>query len=156
MLVQIVIDNNNSWIIPYAEQLKELIINKDIKCNLLHEYKKITRGDILVLLSCEQIFRKLDLNKHNLVVHESALPDGKGWSPLTWQIIEGKHEVVITLFEAEEKVDSGVIYCQDVMKFEGHELIDELRKVQGEKTIELVMKFIDNYPNVNSILQHGE
>ena len=68
-----------------------------------HNVSQVGNGDIVFYLSCGQIapVDMLSRNKHNLVVHESALPDGKGWSPLTWQIIEGKNEIPITLFEAE-------------------------------------------------------
>ena len=42
------------------------------------------------MLSCGQIINKevLQRNRNNLVVHAGALPKGKGWSPLTWQILE--------------------------------------------------------------------
>lgn len=88
------------------------------------------KGDILVLLGCEKIIKDaiLKKNRHNLVVHESALPEGKGWSPLTWQILEGKNEIPITLFEAVQNVDAGQIYLQRKMIFKGWELVDDLRK----------------------------
>ena len=90
------------------------------------------------------------VNKHNLVVHESALPHGKGWSPLTWQILEGKNEIPITLFEAEESVDSGKIYITDTMHFNGTELVEELRQIQGEYTIKMCVSFVEGYPGITS------
>lgn len=82
---------------------------------------------------------------HTLVVHESDLPHGKGWSPLTWQILEGKNKVPVTLIEAEDRVDSGVIYAQRWLDFQGHELIDELREGQARATHELCRWFVDHY-----------
>ena len=76
------------------------------------------------------------------------MPKGKGWSPLTWQILEGKNRIPATLFEAAEKVDSGVIYAQEWMEFEGHELIDELREEQASATIKLCKRFVDGYPQI--------
>jgi len=38
---------------------------------------------------------------------------------LTWQILEGKNEIPITLSEPEESVDGGKIYIQDIMHFNG-------------------------------------
>ena len=154
--MQILIDNKNSWIIPYAKKLLKLITKKNINAKILHEHKNISKGDVLILLSCEKILNNLGLNDFNLVVHESYLPKGKGWSPLTWQILEGKTEIPITLFEATNKVDSGKIYEQEIIHFDGSELIDELREKQGNKTIELIMSFLNKYPNVNGIKQHGE
>ena len=83
--------------------------------------------------------------KHNLVVHESALPKGKGWSPLFWQILEGKNRIPIVLFEAEKNVDSGAIYLKDFIKLNGTELYEEIRFIQAEKTKQLCIKFLNNY-----------
>ena len=91
--------------------------------------------------------------RHNLVVHESALPRGKGWSPLTWQILEGNNQIPVTLFEASEKVDSGVIYAQQWLEFEGYELINELRKAQAKATIQLCKRFVDSYPQICEKMQ---
>lgn len=84
--------------------------------------------------------------QHSLIVHESDLPQGKGWSPLTWQILEGQPRIPVTLIEAAERVDSGVIYAQRWLAFQGHELIDELRAAQAEATHDLCRWFVDAYP----------
>lgn len=155
--IQILADKA-SWIVPYAKKLGEKIKKRRHKTEVIYETDKIKKGDVLFLLGWEEIINKktLNLHKHNLVVHESSLPKGKGWSPLTWQILENKNKIPITLFEAAEKVDSGPIYFRDFMKFEGHELVNELRKQQGEKTIKLAVKFIDNYPNITRKEQKGK
>lgn len=157
MLITILIDNTKSWFFPYAEKLSNMLA-KNYEVNFITKHKDIKSGELAFFLACEKLVHKeaLSLNKHNLVVHESDLPRGKGWSPLTWQILEGKNSIPITLFEAEEGVDSGEIYFQDHIIFEGHELIDELRKKQGEKTIELVEKFVNCYPFVIGNKQVGE
>lgn len=156
MKIQILCDNINSWIIPYAKELLDEIISLGHDTQLLHDSESVTEGDILIMLSCENIFKKLHLNKNNLVVHESALPKGKGWSPLTWQVIEGKKEIPITLFEATSKVDAGHIYGQEVIKLDGTELVDDLRKKQGDATKKLIIDFVKNYPNVIGVPQEGE
>lgn len=84
--------------------------------------------------------------RNNLVVHESDLPSGKGWSPLTWQILEGKKKIPAVLLEAVEKVDSGPIYRKIWMEFNGGELLDELREKQAEATLDLCRNFVDHYP----------
>jgi len=98
----------------------------------------------------------LHLNKYNLVVHESALPKGKGWSPLTWQIIEGKNKIPITLFEATDEIDAGQIYLQDYLEFDGTELLAEIKLKQGKKTNEMIKHFIEAYPNNRGIEQLGK
>ncbi len=91
-----------------------------------------------------------DMFKNNLVVHESESPQGKGWSPLTWQILEGKNQIQVTLIEVVDKVDSGMICAQDWIDFEGNELIDELRFKQAQATMNLCKKFVDEYPSITT------
>ncbi len=148
MKITILVDNKESWIVPYARKLQNELKKLDHDVVYINDSSKIARGDLAFFLSCEKIIppELLKRNKHNLVVHESALPEGKGWSPLTWQILEGKNDIPITLFEAGENVDSGPIYLSDVMHFRGDELLNELHAIQGKKTIDLVMKFVKSYP----------
>ena len=155
--IQILADPR-SWIVPCVKKLKDKISLKGYNAKFITSKEKIEKGDILIIVGWERILSKnyLRLNKYNLVVHESDLPKGKGWSPLTWQILEGKNKVTITLFEADEKVDDGLIYFQDVMVFRGDELVDELRKKQCQKTIELVLKFLNSYPNITGEKQKGK
>jgi methionyl-tRNA formyltransferase len=158
MFIQILVDNPDSWIVPYAKVLvKELNDNSKVeKALLLFKHSEIVKGDVLCLLSCERIFKKLDLNKFNLVVHESDLPKGKGWSPVTWQILEGKNKIPVTLFEANEKVDAGEIYEQDFIVLNGNELLPEIKHQQGVITNKLIHQFVENYPNVKGNPQEGE
>ena len=152
-IIQILIDNPKSWMWDYINDLEKIIEDFGIKPMIRSNHSDIIQGDILILLSCQSIFKKLHLNKHNLVVHESDLPKGKGFSPLTWQIIEGKDQIPITLFEANEKIDSGEIYFKDFIKLEGHELIDEIRKKQAAATFNLIEKYLRKEPK--GIVQKG-
>lgn len=156
MLIQILCDNPDSWIIPYALHLKKLLEKLNYDVSYTNSHEDIINGEILILLSCEKLFKQLELNNHNLVVHESALPHGKGWSPLTWQIIEGKNQIPVTLIEASEQIDAGDIYDQIFISLEGNELVDELRKKQGEATIDLLLNFVNNFPNNKRSKQQGE
>jgi methionyl-tRNA formyltransferase len=157
MLIQILVDNPNSWIIPYAKELAEKITTElGYEANFTTKHENISKGNVLCLLSCEKIFSNLELNQYNLVVHESDLPQGKGWSPLTWQILEGKNAIPITLFEAQEKVDSGVIYNKTTIDLEGHELIEEIKHLQGLATQKLILDFLKNIDQMKGIEQEGK
>nr|WP_315055745.1 formyltransferase family protein [uncultured Lysinibacillus sp.] len=140
-----ILTDKKSWINTYID---EYIKNAASPIKKIFHYDEISEGDFLFILGYTKIIEAdyLLKNKHNLVVHESALPSGKGWSPLTWQILEGKSEIPITLFEASEKVDTGMIYLQDTLKFKGTELITDLRRKQGKYTMDLCQRFIDTYP----------
>ena len=157
MLVQILIDNNKSWIIPYAQELASIIKERYLyNVSMVYKHKDVTEGEILLILSCEKRFNELSLNKHNLVIHESDLPRGKGWSPITWQILEGRNKIPVTLFEAEKELDSGVIYHKDFIHFNGGELHNEIRDLQGEMTIKLVLEFLNKFPYNTGEKQKGK
>lgn len=144
MIITLLTDDPNSWIIPYVIKLYNILKSEH---DIIHIYKHsdIRNGDILFLLGCTKIFKKLDNNKHNIVIHESNLPSGKGWSPLTWQILEGKNKIIFSLFEAINKVDAGKIYLQDSITILDTDLLYEIKDKQGKKTIDMVINFINNY-----------
>ena len=154
--IQILIDNPSSWIIPYANRLLLDLSNLGHIVKLIHRHEDVERGDILCILACEKIFKQLILNKHNLVVHESDLPKGKGWSPVTWQILERKNRIPVTLFEAVEELDAGPIYAQEYIDLEGNELLPEIKHKQGIITQNLIIDFVNHFPNVSSKFQTGE
>lgn len=157
MRIQILIDNINSWIVPYAQSLHALIKEKfNYNVDIIHKHEDVTLGDILILLSCERKFKNLSLNKYNLVVHESKLPLGKGWSPLTWQILEGSNKIPVSLFEAADEIDAGPIYLQEFIQLTGKELLPELKHLQGEFTIRLIVKFLENINEISKNVQTGE
>lgn len=99
--ITILVDNPKSWILPFAKRLVQLLKMRGHIARLVHESKKIPYGDIAVFLSSEEIVSKkiLRKNKHNIVPHSSKLPKGRGWSPLTWQILAGKNKIANTLLK---------------------------------------------------------
>jgi len=158
MVITVLIDTPDSFLHEYVSiLLKELRArNHDLK--FIIDPMDIRKGKILILLGCSTILSKkqLSYNEHNLVVHPSKLPEGRGSAALIWKILNGQNKIYITLFEAFEKVDTGDFYFQESIEFEGHELSDEIRRKQAHKTIELALKFIDNYPNVEKKPQIGQ
>lgn len=125
-----------------------------------HNAAALPVGGICFYLSYSLIVDAGILARHqnNLVVHASDLPKGRGWSPLTWQILEGKSRILVTLFEAVEAVDSGPIYKQVEMQFSGSELIGELRDAVFSATRTLCRSFVRDYPSVvgTGMAQKGE
>lgn len=150
-------DNPDSWIVPFVDML-EKIVSQNHRVTRCLSCEDIPSGDMCFFLSCERIVPPdiLKRNAHNLVVHPSHLPHGKGFSPLTWQILEGMNRIPISLFEAVEKVDSGCVYYRDTIELKGHELNSEIKELQGWKTLHMVMRFINDYPNVKGEAQRGK
>ena len=154
--VAFLFDKNNDW-------LEEYFIEKDLPLQNKYEYKiskdqNLIKGmDIVFILGYTKILDEkfLILNNLNLVVHESALPKGKGFSPVQWQILKEKNHIPICLFEAEPEVDSGDIVLKDTFHLKGYELYDEIRKIQGEATRKIIFKFLKIFPNYNRTKQKG-
>lgn len=142
----------NSWMYQYSHELS-LLLNEKYEVSLHDELSNET-GDIAFYLSYQKILTSAQLKQfsHNIVVHASVLPQGKGWSPASWQILEGKNTIPLTLFEATEKVDSGTIYLQDTLILDGSELIYSWQNMLAQKILLLCHEFIKNYPQ---ILQKG-
>ena len=110
----LILTSPNQWFIPYAGQLQKKLPKSD----LLYDHNEITKAyDIVFLLSYHKIipYEQLEVNRHNIVIHASALPHGKGWAPMFWQVLEGKNEIPFTMFEASSGVDDGDIYMKETL-----------------------------------------
>ena len=150
-----IVSDADSWINSHLPVLVEGWKHDGHKVRQVHDVHEIADGDLAFYLGCGQLASRdvRQRSAHNLVVHESALPRGRGWSPLTWQILEGKAQIPATLLEAADAVDSGPIYLQRDMFFTGRELIDELRTTQAQATFALCRDFVTHYPVVAA---HGK
>ena len=97
---------------------------------LTDDLRALEGGEYLFLMSCTTVLPKAfrNLYTHALVLHESDLPKGRGWSPVAWQILEGRSRITVSLLEAEDRVDSGAIWGQTVVFFDGTELAPEITK----------------------------
>lgn len=144
------VSDQGSWINSYLKEFIEKLFSYSDQVNWYHSCELLTTSDLTFYLSFSKIVPQsiLAKSKHNLVVHESKLPQGKGWSPLTWQVLEGKNAIPITLFEADVKVDNGKIYLEDTIMLKGHELVEELRAKQADYTFKLCKNFIEHYEEV--------
>ena len=145
----LILTSPNQWFIPYAKLLQE----KLPESNLLYNHGEMDKVyDIVFILSYHKIIplEQLEVNRNNIVIHASALPNGKGWAPMFWQVLEGKNEIPFTMFEASSGVDNGDIYMQEVLHLTGYELNDVLRDKQANFIIEMCLKFIDHYKNYKS------
>ena len=123
---------------------------------LCHSSDSLNDGDYLFLISCTEILYKSLIKKFKrvLVLHESDVPLGRGWSPLAWQIIEGYNEIPVTLMECAHPVDSGNILIKRYPRFKGHELYDEIHARITQCKIEMIEAFLKN-PDIPSTPQSG-
>ena len=96
------------------------------------EKSVLTGGDLLLLVSCTEFVEPEVRAKYRsvYVIHESALPEGRGWSPLAWQVLEGRKEFTASLITATDEIDAGNLVAQAQFDLEGHELSDEINSVR--------------------------
>lgn len=152
-----VLVDNDSWILPHAEQLVLDLLRKGHDAALVRNSNEVRPGWINFMLGCTRIVGPDTLikNKHNLVVHESDLPHGRGFAPMAWQILEGKNIIPICLIEAASNVDAGDIWIKDHISLTGTELCDEWREMQGKKTVMLCLQFVEQYASLTPQKQKG-
>ncbi|MGI9519645.1 MAG: hypothetical protein ACR2NP_21510, partial [Pirellulaceae bacterium] len=155
--VQILVDND-SWILPWAERLCEQIITDGNRCELRRAADELTPGDVVFLLGCTRMVpaKVLNLNKRNLVVHESDLPRGRGFAPISWQVLADSDKVTICLLEAARDADAGDVFLRHRLSLRGDELCDELRTMQGRATVEICLEYLRARSEPRPMSQHGE
>jgi methionyl-tRNA formyltransferase len=156
MRIAILVNNPASWAVPYADQLAARLARDHdvVRCE---RNEDIPNGDCAFLLSCSRIVPKsiLDRNTHNIVIHASDLPRGKGFAPSTWQVLEGKNEIPVTCFEAVEDLDAGPVYARDVILLDGTELHDEIRMKLWSACERLIDITIASFPSLQGVPQQG-
>lgn len=135
--------------------------NKSHQISVVHSKEELTSGDILFLISCSNIVSKLERDKFKktLIIHASDLPNGRGWSPHIWEIINGSTDITLSLLEAENKVDTGDIWKKVSVPIPKTALFDEINDLIFNSELELMNFAIENYnivkpkkqPNIDGV-----
>lgn len=121
---------------------------------IITDFKKIKKNsDICIILSFYKIIplKFLKYSKFNLVVHESNLPIGKGFSPLYWQILKGGKKIIFTLFEASQKMDAGDYYFKKSFIFKENLFYKDIKNQQLKCALTLVSNFLKEYKSNKKI-----
>lgn len=142
---------------PVNDYLKRWIsVQQGIhQVELVRKKSELSGGDILFLISCSEIVGLTDRSAYSatLVLHASDLPRGRGWSPHIWQIIEGADEIVLSLLEADDKVDSGRIWKKLKFSVPKYALWDEINVCLFEAEIELIDFAVSEFEQVLPTMQ---
>lgn len=153
--VALLFDLENSWIENYLPTSFNFL--SGFNFTKIYDANDISNFDLVFVLGYTKILdiRQKDESCQLYLVHESDLPLGKGFAPVQWQILEGKNDIVVSLLELSEHVDSGDIVEQAKINFNGTELYDEIRKKQANATYDLIIKFLEKYPAIEKTPQSG-
>ena len=154
--VAFLFSKENDWISSFIEN-EDLSLVWPGTVDYFYNKDLISNYEVVFVLGYTKILDTsfLSQNKLTLVIHESALPIGKGFSPIQWQILDNAKSVMVTLLECAAGVDSGDIILQEQLIFDGTELYEEIRFEQAKSTLSLVKKFLKNYPNFTRKKQIG-
>lgn len=156
-LISVVVDTPG-WFDPYAGQLCAQAQALGDQASLLRDNAQVPIGGIAFFLSCTKLTSRAVLERSvlNVVVHASALPLGRGFSPVVWQVLEGRTEIPVTMIEAVEQADAGPILMRDSILLEGHELHPEIRSRLGEKIVAMCTALLARPEPPRGIGQEGE
>jgi methionyl-tRNA formyltransferase len=146
MKITLLCSSNEHPVIPY---LKRWIFENSSghEIHLVGNKIEVISGDILFLISCSEIIDKKTRSafKKVLVVHASDLPKGRGWSPYIWEILEGAEQIVVSLLEAEDKVDSGDIWAKKNIFVPKHALWNEINHLIFSAELDLLDYAVNNF-----------
>jgi methionyl-tRNA formyltransferase len=143
----------NPWLLRWAEAQAGRA-----RVAIRRDFRELEGGDFLFLVSCHQIIKKptRDLYRHTLVLHASALPQGRGMSPHIWQLVQGAREITLTLLNAEDGLDSGDIWHQLPLAFDGTELHHEINARLFDAELELMSWALEHCDRARPRAQQGE
>lgn len=149
-------DEKNDWLSKYLSYIDYPTTEK-YAFSFSKDYKAIKKQDIVFVLGYTRILDETFLadNRLVLVVHESNLPQGKGFSPVMRQVLNGTASIPICLIQATNAVDSGDILLKSSFALNGSELYDEIRAKQAEATKQIISEFLTIYPDYSLTRQVG-
>ena len=157
--VQILLDPTNNWI---YEHFKKFKLNKKLhnryKIEISHNIGKKGKKDILFIIGYTKkiSLKKLRHFKKKLIIHESYLPKGRGFSPVKHQILKKIYKIKCCLIDCEEKIDSGNIYDSEYLHVRKTDLYDDIKLKQYLITVKLIISFLKKYPITKSVKQKGK
>lgn len=133
------------WFDNFAADLTKKISARGDDAILVRNAADVREGGIAFYLSCLRLTPPAFLarNVQNIVVHASALPAGRGFSPIVWQVLEGKSVIPISMILAAEGADLGDILMRDQIVLDGNELNDEIRDRLGQKVVDMCLAYLD-------------
>ncbi len=157
MKIQILTDKN-SWFFKNQEKTPGKY-KKYLKKNLLTNHLQIKKNyEITLIISYYKIIpnKFLSNSKHNLVIHESDLPNGRGMSPLYWQILKGRKKITFTLFECTKNMDEGKYYIKKNFYFEPTLIYEEIKEKQLKYAFDLIELFLKKYAKKKDIKSYHQ
>lgn len=142
-----------------------LILTNNFECKLIYDLKKNDELIISVTSDYNSVSEEHELViAHNydkiipleifdrpkigiFILHSSDLPKGRGWAPIYNSIVNQDETYTISLIKISEKIDEGNIFIK--LKIKKPKIItnDNLRNIDEEGSIGVLVHFIDLIKN---------
>jgi methionyl-tRNA formyltransferase len=155
--VSIIVSNIEHPVYPF---MKEWVDSRShIDAEIVNNTKGLRdTGEFLFLVSCSDIINQEVRSRfsHCLVLHASDLPEGRGWSPHIWGIINGENRLTLSLLEAEDNVDSGRIWLKTVINLDGSELFGEINNKLFSAEVELIDRAVNEHEKITPYEQDSD
>lgn len=158
MRITVLTDDARGWFVPYARELGLRLKERDHQTEVVFQQGDAAGGDICFLLSCSKLVNQefRERYEHNIVIHASDLPQGKGFTPWKWQIVQGSSELTLTMFEVTEEVDAGPYYMKERIHLKGTELLDEIQEILANKILDMCERYVQSPERFPASEQRGE
>ncbi len=107
------------------------------------------RPDIAFVIGCRVLIPKSIYEippLGTLAVHDSLLPNYRGFAPLNWSIINGEKQTGVTLFYLDDRMDGGDIVGQRAVPISPGETASEVYERVCAATVDLIL---DAYPQLS-------
>lgn len=129
----------------------QYLYEQDVNSRQNIAHLKEWRTDLLISVSCPQIFKK-ELIAIPLMgclnLHGSKLPDYRGVMPSFWVLANNENKSGITLFFVNEKIDAGDVLIQREYEIYSGDTMDSLikrsKKIGAEMVVEAIEKINKN------------
>jgi methionyl-tRNA formyltransferase len=150
MRVIIYCNNENHPCIPKLKELANELNDSINHCELITTTISDKAGDLCFLVSCSVLIEQKTINQFSkvFVLHCSELPKGRGWSPYSWEVLNGSNCLTLSLIEAMEKVDTGDIWLQEKIQLDGTELLVDILGKIIESEIRLIKKCVVRFDEI--------
>ena len=150
MKISILCTDPNHPVIKNLQVWVNDISSQGLDATLVFDKADLQGGDILFLVSCSQMIREAERKKYKatLVLHASDLPEGRGWSPHIWSILNGANQITVSLLEASDPVDSGALWLKTKFTLEGHELLPEINAKLFAAELLLMTQAVEQFETI--------
>jgi len=155
VLESIIDDINIEFVLSYNDKntfddsfylMKGICIGRKIpfyegKILPLEEYNSVDK----IIIIGWQFLLKDHLDKL-IIIHDSKLPEYKGWSPTVQYLIDGSPYLAATAFAPTMKMDTGDIYLQRVCEIEYPMKIENAIQIVGSIYVEIIRDIVEHNP----------